>query len=82
MEYSKPVGVEGEVILYVPDPSTGSWDLPFLSESGTDMLVFDAAAEGKPTLVEIGFLGYGPDVEIMDEGGVRANSQFDAWRYE
>ena len=86
VQFSKPVFVEGEVILYVVEPSTGGWELPLLSGSGTDTLVFDAAAEGNPTLVagqhEIAFFGFGQDAGIADSDGVRANDLFDAWTYE
>lgn len=86
VQFSKPVFVTGEVILYVIEPSTGGWELPLLSGSGTDTLVFDVAAEGNPTLVagqhEIAFFGFGQDAEIADSDGVRANDLFDAWTYE
>jgi hypothetical protein len=84
--FSKPVFVEGEIVLYVLEPSTGGWELPLLSGSGTETLVFDAAAEGKPTLVEgeheIAFIGFGTDAQIVDEDGVRANDLFEGWTYE
>ncbi|MDE2802243.1 MAG: hypothetical protein OXK21_05125, partial [Chloroflexota bacterium] len=86
VQFSKPVLAEGEVILYVLEPSTGGWELPLLSGSGTDTLVFDAAAEGQPTLVagehQIAFFGFGTNGEIVDEDGVRANDLFDTWTYE
>ena len=84
--FSKPVFAEGEIILYVLEPSTGGWELPLLSGSGTDTLVFDAAAEGSPTLVagehEIAFVGFGTNAQIVDADGVRANDLFDTWKYE
>lgn len=84
--FSKPVFAEGEIILYVLEPSTGGWELPLLNGSGTETLVFDAAAEGRPTLVEgehqIGFIGFGANAQIFDEDGVRANDLFDTWTYE
>ena len=86
VRFSKPVIAEGEIILYVLEPSTGGWELPLLSGSGTDTLVFDAAAEGNPTLVagehEIAFIGFGGNAQIVDADGVRANDLFDAWKYE
>ncbi len=86
VQFSEPVIVEGEVILYVLEPSTGGWELPLLSGSGTDTLVFDAAAEGRPTLVagehQIAWIGFGTNGEIVDEDGVRANDLFDTWTYE
>ena len=86
VQFSKPVFVTGEVILYVLEPSTGGWELPLLSGSGTDTLVFDAAAEGNPALVagehEIAFIGFGDNAEIADADGVRANDLFDTWTYE
>ena len=86
VRFSKPVIAEGEIILYVLEPSTGGWELPLLSGSGTDTLVFDAAAEGSPTLVagehEIAFIGFGGNAQIVDTDGVRANDLFDTWKYE
>ncbi len=86
VRFSKPVIAEGEIILYVLEPSTGGWELPLLSGSGTDTLVFDAAAEGNPTLVagehEIAFIGFGGNAQIVDADGARANDLFDTWKYE
>ena len=86
VRFSKPVTAEGEIVLYVLEPSTGGWELPLLSGSGTDTLVFDAAAEGSPTLVagehEIAFIGFGGNAKIVGADGVRANDLFDAWKYE
>ena len=84
--FSKPVFAEGEIVLYVLEPTTGGWELPLLSGSGTTTLVFDASAEGKPTLVEgeheIAFIGFGANAQIVDDDGVRANDLFDTWMYE
>ena len=84
--FSKPVFAEGEIVLYVLEPSTGGWELPLLNGSGTTTLVFAAAAEGKPTLVEgqheIAFIGFGANAQIIDDDGVRANDLFDTWTYE
>ena len=86
VRFSKPVTAEGEIVLYVLEPSTGGWELPLLSGSGTDTLVFDAAAEGSPTLVagehEIAFIGFGGNAKIVGADGVRANDLFDTWKYE
>ena len=86
VQFSKPVFVEGEVVLYVLEPSTGGWELPLINGSGTDTLVFDAAPAGNPALVtgesQIAFLGFGMDAQIVDTDGVRANDLFDTWTYE
>ena len=86
VRFSKPVTAEGEIVLYVLEPSTGGWELPLLSGSGTDTLVFDAAAEGSPTLVagehEIAFIGFGGNAKIVGADGARANDLFDTWKYE
>ena len=84
--FSKPVFVQGEIVLYVLEPSTGGWELPLLSGSGTDTLVFSAAPEGKPALIvgesQIPFIGFGSDAQIADANGVRANDLFDVWTYQ
>ena len=84
--FSKPVFVQGEIVLYVLEPSTGGWELPLLSGSGTDTLIFSAAPEGKPALIvgesQIPFIGFGSDAQIADANGVRANDLFDVWTYE
>ena len=84
--FSKPVFVQGEIILYVLEPSTGGWELPLLSGSGTDTLIFNAAPEGQPPLIvgesQIAFIGFGADAQIADENGVRANDLFDVWTYQ
>ena len=84
--FSKPVFVQGEIVLYVLEPSTGGWELPLLSGSGTDTLIFSAASEGNPALIvgesQIAFIGFGLDAELVDENGVRANDLFDVWTYE
>ena len=84
--FSKPVFVQGEIVLYVLEPSTGGWELPLLSGSGTDTLIFSAALEGNPALIvgesQIAFIGFGLDAELVDENGVRANDLFDVWTYQ
>ena len=84
--FSKPVFVQGEIVLYVLEPSTGGWELPLMSGSGTDTLIFSAAPEGKPSLIvgesQIPWIGFGSDAQIADANGVRANDLFDAWTYE
>ena len=84
--FSKPVFVEGEIVLYVVEPSTGGWELPLLSGSGTDTLIFSAAPEGQPALIvgesQIAWIGFGSDAQLVDADGVRANDLFDVWTYE
>ena len=84
--FSKPVVVQGEIVLYVLEPSTGGWELPLLSGSGTDTLIFSAAPEGKPALMvgesQIAWIGFGSDAQLVDENGVRANDLFDTWTYQ
>ena len=84
--FSKPVFVQGEIVLYVLDPSTGGWELPLRSGSGTDTLIFSAAPEGKPALIvgesQIAWIGFGSDAQLVDENGVRANDLFDGWTYQ
>ena len=84
--FSKPVFVQGEIVLYVLEPSTGGWELPLLSGSGTDTLIFSAAPEGKPALIvgesQIAWIGFCLDARLVDANGVRANDLFDVWTYE
>ena len=84
--FSRPVFVQGEIVLYVLEPSTGGWGLPLLSGSGTDTLIFSAAPEGKPALIvgesQIAWIGFGSDAQLVDANGVRANDLFDAWTYQ
>ena len=84
--FSKPVFVQGEIVLYVLEPSTGGWELPLLGGSGTDTLIFSAAPEGKPALIvgesQIAWIGFGSDAQLVDANGVRANDLFDAWMYQ
>ena len=84
--FSKPVVVQGEIVLYVLEPSTGGWELPLLSGSGTDTLIFSAAPEGKPALMvgesQIAWIGFGSDAQLVDANGVRANDLFDTWTYQ
>ena len=84
--FSKPVFVQGEIVLYVLEPSTGGWELPLLSGSGTDTLIFSAAPEGKPALIvgesQVAWIGFGSDSQLVDANGVRANDLFDAWMYQ
>lgn len=84
---SVQVFVQGQVELYVIDPATGGWGLPFLSGSGTNILVFDGDAEGRQTLVagqhEIaGFIFPTPDSQMTDSQGNRLDLTFDVWTYE
>ena len=84
--FSNPVFVQGEIVLYVVEPSTGGWELPLLSGSGTDTLVFSAAPEGKPALIvgesQIAWIGFGSDAELVDANGIRVNDPFDTWTYQ
>ena len=84
--FSKPVFVQGEIVLYVSEPSTGGWELPLLSGSGTGTLIFSAAPEGKPALIvgesQIAWIGFGLDARLVDANGVRGNDLFDVWTYE
>ena len=85
--FDTPVQVQGTVDLYVLEPSTGGWGLPLLSGSGTDTLIFDADAEGRPKLVagESQIAGFAfPDQEsqLVDSDGTRVNLNFDVWTYE
>ena len=85
--FDKPVQVQGVVELYVLEPSTGGWGLPLLSGSGTDTLIFDADAEGRPKLVagESQIAGFAfPDEEsrLVDSDGTGVNLNIDLWTYE
>ena len=85
--FSEPVNVDGEVELYVLDPQTGGWGLPLIGGSGTDTLIFDADAAGRPALVvgesRIGGITFPtPDSEIRDLDGARPILDFDPWIYE
>ena len=46
--FNKPIHVQGQVELYVLNPTTGGWGLPLLGGSGTAILTFDADAEDRP----------------------------------
>ena len=85
--FSEPVFVEGDVELYVLEPSTGGWSLPLLGGSGTETLTFDADAEGRPSLVlgesEIAGITFtDSDSNIVDAEGTSADTTFDVWTYE
>ena len=87
VKFDKPVQVRGTVELYVLEPSTGGWGLPLLSGSGTDTLIFDADAEGRPQLVagESQITGFTfPDLEsrLVDSDGTGVNLNFDLWTYK
>ena len=83
--FTSPVIVEGSVELYVIDSSTGGWTLPLLHGSGTSVLTFDAAPEGKPALVEgasqIPGMILGTDLALVDQRGAAADVTFDTWTY-
>lgn len=85
--FSEPVYVQGEVELYVLDPETGGWGLPFLGGSGTDTLTFDADAEDRPALVEgesqIGGIAFlTADSQIADSDGDWPILDFEPWTYQ
>ena len=85
--FNRPVFVEGNVELYVLDPATGGWGLPLIGGSGTNILTFDADAEGRPSLVlgesQIPWLGFtDSETHIVDSEGTRADLNFDVWTYE
>lgn len=87
VKFDKPVQVQGTVELYVLEPSTGGRGLPLLSGSGTDTLIFDADAEGRPQLVagESQIAGFTfPDLEsrLVDSDGAGVNLNFDVWTYK
>ena len=84
--FNAPVTVNGEVGLYVLEPSTGGWSLPYLSGSGTDTLTFDAADTDNPPLVPgesliVGFTFDSPESDLVDESGRPANINFEEWVY-
>ena len=87
VKFNKPVQVQGTVELYVLEPKTGGWGLPLLSGSGTDTLIFDADAEGRPALGagESQIAGFAfPDQEsrLVDSDGTGVNLNIDLWTYE
>ena len=85
--FSEPVYVEGTIGLFVIDPATGGWEIPFIGGSGTDTLTFDAGAEGSPPLVsgenQIGGITFpDPDSDIADADGNWPIWDFGPWTYE
>ena len=87
MTFSELVYVQGEVELYVPDPETGGWGLPFLGGSGTDTLTFDADAEDRPALIEgenqiDGIAFPTADSQIADSDGDWPIIDFEPWTYQ
>ena len=46
--FSAPVTLVGDVGLYVREPSTEGWSLPYIDGSGTEMLIFAAASADNP----------------------------------
>ena len=84
--FNAPVTVNGEVGLYVLEPSTGGWSLPYVSGSGTDTLTFDAADTDNPPLVPgesliVGFTFDSHESDLVDESGRPANINFEEWVY-
>ena len=86
VRFSEPVTVSGDVNLYVIDPATGGWELPIMDGSGTDTLIFMAAAEGKPSLNPgesriAGFIFETSESKILDSEGNFVNPVFEEWVY-
>ena len=84
--FNKPIHVQGQVELYVLDPTTGGWGLPLLGGSGTAILTFDADAEDRPPLVPgksqiDGFIFPTPGSQMTDAGGARLDLTLDKWTY-
>jgi hypothetical protein len=87
VKFNKPVQVQGTVELYVLEPKTGGWGLPLLSGSGTDTLIFDADAEGRPALVAgesqiAGFAFPNPEAKLTDSDGTGVNLNIELWTYK
>ena len=84
--FSEPVTLIGEVGLYVLEPSTGGWSLPYIDGSGTETLIFAAASADNPPLVPeesliVGFTFDSPESDLLDEDGQVANPTFEEWTY-
>ena len=76
----------GDAGLYVLEPRSGGWTLPYVGGSGTDTLIFDADAPDNPPLIagESAILGFTfEDIEhtITDESGQTASLVFEQWVY-
>ena len=84
--FSEPVTLIGDVGLYVLEPSTGGWSLPYIGGSGTETLIFAAASADNPPLVPgesliVGFTFDSPESDLLDEDGQVANPTFEEWVY-
>ena len=84
--FSEPVTVVGEVGLYVLDPATGGWNLPYSDGDGTDTLTFLAASPDNPPLVAgediiLGFSFGSGDSDIVDSDQRGADLHFEEWKY-
>ena len=84
--FSEPVTLIGDVGLYVLEPSTGGWSLPYIDGSGTETLIFAAASADNPPLVPgesliVGFTFDSPESDLLDEDGQVANPTFEEWVY-
>jgi hypothetical protein len=84
--FSEPVTLIGDVGLYVLEPSTGGWSLPYIDGSGTETLIFAAASADNPPLVPeesliVGFTFDSPESDLLDEDGQVANPTFEEWTY-
>ena len=84
--FSESVTLIGEVGLYVREPSTGGWSLPYIDGSGTETLIFAAASADNPPLVPeesliVGFTFDSPESDLLDEDGQVANPTLEEWTY-
>ena len=84
--FNKPIHVQGQVELYVLDPTTGGWGLPLLGGSGTAILTFDADAEDRPPLVPgksqiDGFIFPASGSMMTDARGDRLDLTLNTWTY-
>ena len=84
--FSEPVTLIGEVGLYVREPSTGGWSLPYIDGSGTETLIFAAASADNPPLIPgesfiAGLKFDSPESDLLDEDGQVANPTFEEWTY-
>ena len=84
--FSEPVTVVGEIGLYVLDPSTGGWILPYATGDGTNTLTFSAAFPGNPPLLAgkspiVGITFETPESDILNIDGQPVDSEFMEWIY-
>lgn len=84
--FSEPVAIEGEIRLYVLEPSTGGWELPYIGGEGTDTLTFRADVPDSPPLIPgesviAGFTFRSFESDIVGEDGQAADTYFEEWVY-